>query len=184
MKELQFSDLSNEKIVDLRNQFAFQAGHLDGALNLNPSNFNKYLSYFVGADEDFVVVTDDVAALEGLGDNSHIVGYLLAESLPEGALVGVETIPAEDFLALDTDYILLDVRTPDEITRPAPKKNLLNIPFEDLPDRLDDLDGSKRIYTLCGSGNRSTAAASYLLGQGFDVEVVEGGMKAIQAVSE
>ncbi|UUX33511.1 rhodanese-like domain-containing protein [Fundicoccus culcitae] len=183
MKELIFADVVDEKVIDVRTQTAFQAGHLKNALNLNPGNFKKYLDYFVGDDEKIVVVIDDVTVLDEISHDS-VIGYLMADSIPEDTLVGVETIPASEFLGLETDYILLDVRTPDEITRPAPEKNLLNIPFEDLPKRLNDLDQTKTIYTLCGSGNRSTAAASYLLTQGFDAQVIEGGMKAVQAVGE
>ena len=64
------------------------------------------------------------------------------------------------------DYILVDVRHPDEITRPAPEKNLVNIPFEDLVNDYQSLDTSKQIFTLCGSSNRSTAAASFLESKG------------------
>ncbi|HBY90755.1 MAG TPA: hypothetical protein DEO37_10005 [Aerococcaceae bacterium] len=36
------------------------------------------------------------------------------------------------------------------------------------------------MYTLCGSGNRGTAAASYLETLGFQPIIIDGGMKAIQ----
>lgn len=95
-----------------------------------------------------------------------------------------ESISASDFLHKSDDFILLDVRYPDEITRPAPEKNLVNIPFEELVDNHQSLDTSKQIYTPCGSGKRSTAAASFLESKGFDPKVIEGGMKAIQEIDK
>lgn len=57
-------------------------------------------------------------------------------------------ITAADFLQLpdDQDYVLLDLRHPDEITRPAPEKNLVNIPLEKLADNLEKLIATK-IFT-------------------------------------
>src|SRR5699024_7632047 len=86
------------------------------------------------------------------------------------------------FLAVQDDYILLDLRHPDEITRLAPEENLINIPLEDLPSTYQKLDKDQKIYTLCGSGNRATAAASFLANKGYKPVVIEGGMKAVQEV--
>ncbi|MGO4938207.1 rhodanese-like domain-containing protein [Fundicoccus sp. Sow4_H7] len=179
MQKLQFSDVTAEQVVDIRNQLAFQNGHLDGALNLIPRHFNQFLSTYVG-DEAVVVVTDDADALDELDSNEQIRGYLLAEEIPAEVLVQLQTISAADLLQSDDEFVLLDVRRPEDITRPAPEKNLVSIPFAELPGRLAEIDQALPIYTLCGTGNSATAVASYLVKHGFRAKVVEGGMKAVQ----
>ncbi|WP_277631413.1 rhodanese-like domain-containing protein [Atopococcus tabaci] len=191
MNKLNYSEIKDQQLVDSRLQHAFQAGHLKGSLNLNPSNFEKYAAVYLDADQPVVFVIsreqqaelDEMATLaEELGF-TQIDGFVLADELPQENLETTATIPAAAFLEKEDDYILLDVRHPDEITRPAPEKNLVNIPFEDLLHDHASLDSSKDIYTLCGSGNRSTAAASYLATKGFKPTVIEGGIKAVQEAS-
>lgn len=191
MKKLQLADYKNQRLIDVRSQHDYQKGHLKPSLNLNPGNFKKYVSYYVDTDEPilFIIGEENPEMLEELSEHvkslnfSKAEGYLLAEELPKEKLESLPTISVDTFQQLEEDYILLDVRHPDEITRPAPEKNLKNIPFEDLIDKTQTLSKNKTIYTLCGSGNRSTAAASYLKNQGFDTAVIEGGMKAVQEKS-
>lgn len=188
MKRLHFTDIQNQQLVDVRSQQDFQTGHIKGALNLNPGNYQKYAAIYLDAAQPivFLVETEDDTLLSDLVQASatlgydEVAGYLVMADVPEESLEKAATISAADFFQKE-DFILLDVRHPDEITRPAPEKNLVNIPFEDLVTAYKDLDENKTIYTLCGSGNRGTAAASYLLSKGLKPVVIEGGMKAIQA---
>ena len=188
MEHITYSTLKDHEglqFIDIRHQYDFQEGHLPGALNLIPDNFNKYAGYIIDEGTRLVFVTDPKSqeGLEEIDEDSvphSIQGYIMHEEIDPKELVTLATIKAGDFLQLSSDYILLDVRHPDEITRPAPKKNLLNIPYEDLPGKLDLLKTAPIIYTLCGSGNRSTSVASYLKSQGYPVAVIAGGIKAIQ----
>lgn len=192
MNKLDYTDITNQQLVDLRTQHGYQAGHVENSLNLNPGNFKKYASYFLDKNKPlvFIIGTEEEAKLEDIGTLAdaigftNVEGYLLIDEVPEEKLQQTETIPAEDFLNKEDEFILLDVRHPDEITRPAPEKNLVNIPFEDLVNQYETLDNGKQIYTLCGSGNRSTAAASFLKSKGIDSKVVEGGMKAVQEMNK
>ena len=169
MKKIFYEDINNQQLVDVRTQHGYQEGHIKNSLNLNPSNFKTYATYYLDVNQ--------------LGFNQRN-GYLLIDEVPKEDLQTTETIPAEDFLNKSDDFILLDVRHPDEITRLAPEKNLVNIPFEDLVNDYQSLDTSKQIFTLCGSGNRSTAAASFLESKGLNPKVIEGGMKAIQEIGK
>lgn len=192
MKKLNYEDVKDHNVIDVRSQHDYQTDHVKGSLNLNPGNFKKYGTYYFSSDDPivFVVENDEKVELENLAivaedlGFSKVEGYILAAEVPVDNLEKLETIPVKDFLNKENDYILLDVRHPDEITRPAPQENLVNIPFENLVKDYSLLDKDKEVYTLCGSGNRSTAAASYLLSKGFNPVVIEGGMKAVQEVSQ
>lgn len=190
MKKINFTEVTNQQLVDVRSQYDFQAGHLANSLNLNLGNFKKYATYYLKLNQPVVFIVND-AEQENLEELSNLAkelnftkadGYLAIDDVLKEELQTLATIPAEDFLNQKDDYILLDVRRPDEITRPAPEKNLVNLPFEELVTDYSTLDKDKIVYTLCGSGNRSTAAASYLLTKGFKPIVIDGGMKAVQTL--
>ena len=192
MRKINYKDITNQQLIDVRTQHGYQAGHIKNSLNLNPGNFKTYAPYYLDLNQPviFIVGSEEEAQLEELSEFADELGftqnngYLLIDEVPKENLQTTGTIPAEEFLNKNDDYILLDVRHPDEITRPAPEKNLVNIPFEDLVNDYQSLDTSKQIFTLCGSGNRSTAAASFLEAKGLNPKVIEGGMKAIQEVGK
>lgn len=54
----------------------------------------------------------------------------------------------------------------------------VHIPEDDLEDRLDELDRSRPVITVCRAGTRSDDAAEWLRGQGFDAQNLDGGMLA------
>ncbi|MEQ9461681.1 MAG: FAD-dependent oxidoreductase [Phycisphaeraceae bacterium] len=68
-----------------------------------------------------------------------------------------------------TPYQLVDVRTPSEVAK-APLRageHAINIPVDDLRDRLNELDPSKPTIVTCASGVRSHVAARLLAQHGF-----------------
>lgn len=192
MNKLTFTDLKEQQIIDTRSQHEYQAGHVEHSINLNPGNFKTYALDFLSTETPLVFATgqedeSEISELKELAEElgfTQVEGYLRIEDVPSDELQTTDTISAADFLAKEDEYILLDIRHPDEITRPAPEKNLVNIPLEELAETFETLDSNKQIYTLCGSGNRSTTAASYLADKGFKTAVVAGGMKAIQEESK
>ena len=53
-----------------------------------------------------------------------------------------------------------------------------NIPVDELPDRLGELQGSTQIAAICQSGHRSARAAEQLGATGIDAVSVAGGTSA------
>ncbi len=192
MKQLNYNDLQDIQLVDLRPQFAFQAGHIKNSLNLIPRNFETYSEYYLDKEKDLIFIVDqydqedlDEAIQIANEKRFNLLGYVLIENIPEEDLVTLDTATASKLLdQKEEDYILLDVRNADEITRPAPEKNLITIPLEELPAKLKELETDKKVYTLCGSGNRATAASSYLECKGYSTAVIEGGIQKVQEEQE
>lgn len=188
MKKIRFTDINDAQLIDVRSQTDYQAGHLKGSLNLNPGNYRKFARYYLNPNQPVVFLVNDeddeqfkeLSEISQALDIHTIAGYLVMKDIPEEECEKTATISAAEFLTKE-DFILLDVRNPAEITRPAPEKNLVTIPFEALVSRKEELDKNKTIYTLCGSGNRGTAAASYLTNHGYSPVVIAGGIGAIQA---
>jgi rhodanese-related sulfurtransferase len=72
---------------------------------------------------------------------------------------------------------LVDVRYENE-WRVGHIEDAVNIPEDDLADRVDELDRSRAVVTVCRAGTRSDDAAQWLRDQGFDAESLDGGMLA------
>ena len=75
----------------------------------------------------------------------------------------------------DKDFLLLDVRTPQENAVQSIEGSYL-IPLQELGHRMDELPKDKEIVVYCRIGNRSAYACSYLARMGFSVKNLEGGI--------
>ena len=63
-------------------------------------------------------------------------------------------------------YTLIDVRSKSE-TAGGMLENAVNIPVDELPNKINTLDNSKPIYAYCASGTRSGVAVNILKKNGF-----------------
>lgn len=189
MQKINYPTITNQQLVDIRFQHAYQAGHLEHSINLTPKNFKKLAPTLLIMDQPlvFVLSEEETTELPALGTLAkelgfqQLEGYLLITEVPNEALKTAKTIAASTFLEqTEDDYILLDVRDQSTVTIPAPDKNLVKLAIKDLADTYTQLDPNKTIYTLCGSGNSATTAASFLAEKGWQTAIIEGGAKAIQ----
>lgn len=76
------------------------------------------------------------------------------------------------------DYMLLDVRTPQEFRNGhIPGAVLLDIYDPEFKNKIEKLDKDKTYYVICRSGNRSGMACQVMHDMGFkDLYNLEGGM--------
>jgi uncharacterized membrane protein YdjX (TVP38/TMEM64 family)/rhodanese-related sulfurtransferase len=83
----------------------------------------------------------------------------------------------------DDAVLLLDVRpAADFIGEQGHIAGALNIPLEDLPQRLDEVGRDRPIMLVCRTDRRSAQAAALLAQHGYaDVQVVKNGMTAWNA---
>ena len=87
---------------------------------------------------------------------------------------------------LDSDTIVLDVRTEEEFYGPLGHiEGAMLIPIDDLADRLNELDSvkDKTIYVVCRSGNRSNRGKDILNANDFTAVNIDGGMLAWDALT-
>ena len=88
--------------------------------------------------------------------------------------VPTRTVTADDLAGVWPGVALVDVRSREEHAV-ASIPGSINIPLDELPSRLKDVPNTT-VYLLCGSGKRSSQAATLLSGQGYDVVNVAGGI--------
>jgi rhodanese-related sulfurtransferase len=74
-------------------------------------------------------------------------------------------------------FQVVDVRYPNE-WEAGHIDGAVHIPGDYIFDRVDELDRSRPVVTVCRSGSRSAEAAEDLASEGFDVQNLEGGMDA------
>ncbi|MCE1189052.1 MAG: rhodanese-like domain-containing protein [Ignavibacteria bacterium] len=97
---------------------------------------------------------------------------------------GVQDISVAELknrLGTDTNLVLIDVRTLEEVQGPMKKlPQAIHIPLNEIEKRVAELEKykNKEIAVICRSGNRSRAASKILLEHGFTVKNVSGGMLA------
>ncbi|MDR0298002.1 MAG: FAD-dependent oxidoreductase, partial [Streptococcaceae bacterium] len=84
---------------------------------------------------------------------------------------------------LDKGKILLDVRNPDELAHGA-FKNSLNIPLDELRERLDMLDKNQAYIISCQSGLRAYNAEHLLKQNGFKVENLDGAYSLYSSMTD
>ncbi|MDB5968458.1 MAG: sulfurtransferase [Hydrocarboniphaga sp.] len=91
----------------------------------------------------------------------------------------MRTLSPNDFKTLVAGgAVLLDVRLPEELAIAA-LPGAVNIPLNDLPERIGELNPKAPIAVLCHHGVRSERAARFLERSGFgDVSHLAGGIDA------
>ena len=114
-----------------------------------------------------------------------VINVSFAQTVP------VKNINVEQFknqISNDSNLVILDVRTPEELTGPLGKiEGVINIPVQELEKRIGELDKYKerQIAVICRTGHRSNIGTGILLKHGFkEVENVEGGMTAYREMNK
>jgi len=94
--------------------------------------------------------------------------------------IGASLISADQFVALFNggETVLLDIRYPFE-TRLWGMSFAVEIPLNELPDRLAELPKEKTIVCTCPLDIRSNIACQFLLQQGFAAKILHGGLLAL-----
>lgn len=112
-------------------------------------------------------------------DPVNMAGFII-DNIAKG-LVRQWYAEEADALPRDGSVILLDVRTAEEYAH-GHIDGFINIPVDELRDRLTELDRKKPVYIICQSGLRSYIADRILTGYGFDCYNFAGGFRFYAAV--
>lgn len=179
-------------VLDCRDPEAFGGGHIPGALSVGlGSAFSTWAGTVLPGDASVVLVLDGPQDLWDACWQLLRIGY----ELPLGWLGGgmrawraaakpLELLPQwtvwelERQIDVGRGVRVLDVRQPAE-WRSGHVPTAIHIPGGELPSRLDDVPDSGPLAVICGSGYRSSVAASLLRRHGRkDVFNVLGGMTA------
>jgi len=99
----------------------------------------------------------------------------------KAAVPSVSAEQVQKDIAAKKDFIILDVRTPEEFDGPLGHiPGAMQIPVQQLEERIAELDSlkNKEFLVYCRSGHRSLRGTKILLKHGFKATNMLGGMKA------
>ncbi len=113
-------------------------------------------------------------------DPVNMAGFMI-DNIKNGILKQwhLEDLPE---LAADEGVTLLDTRTVGEYDR-GHIDGFVNIPVDELRERLDELDIEKPVYVICQSGLRSYIATRILEGNGYTAFNFSGGFRFYDTVT-
>ncbi len=175
-------------VLDLRSPEAFGGAHIRGALNIGEGqNLSLWAGWLIDAGKRIVLAGehgDSEESRRGLVrvGLDRVEGFL-AGGMSAWIAAGLEFAhirqrSVHDVAGCATGAVVLDVRSDSE-WRDGHIANAHHIMLGDLTRRLDELPRDRPLITICGSGYRSSIAASILARHGFsDVSSMNGGMAA------
>jgi hydroxyacylglutathione hydrolase len=173
-----------ELVIDTRPCQDYAAQYIPGTLNIpcTSDQFSTYAGWYVDYDRPTYLVAADsevsrlVNALRAIGVD-NIPGYFTPEviELNTKQLNRIDPKTAAQYLA--GGAVILDVRGQNERAQYYIPGSV-SIPMGYIRDYLSALSKDQPIITQCGSGTRSQIVASLLLGEGYDVANLDGGIEA------
>ncbi len=112
-------------------------------------------------------------------DPVNMAGFMI-ENIANGIVKQFHWDEVAD-LPRDGSVTLLDARTPREYAR-GHADGFINIPVDELRDRISELNPNKPAYVMCQSGIRSYISCRILTQNGFDVYNFSGGYRFYASV--
>lgn len=180
-------------IVDLRRSEAFGGAHIPGAINLGAGPaFGFWAGWVVPYERGIYLVGDEESTLEDTRRALIRVGLDGIEGFLEGGMrawiesgyehCGVaQTSVSELHEKLPQRPFVLDVRSEAE-WQCGHIEAAHHVYAGEITQRLPEIPRDRRIHVICGTGYRSSMAASVLLREGYrDLVNVIGGMTAWNA---
>lgn len=181
-------------VLDTRDEDAFGAGHVPGAINIGlGGQFATWAATIIGLDAEIIIVADDEQRVEesrlrlarvGI---ERVTGYLQGgvaawwdagltlASVPQLSVDGLaELLSTDDRPPMN----LVDVRRPLEWAA-GYIPGAIHKPLDGLPAFATGLDPSRSVVVYCKAGYRSSLASSLLRRAGFHSVInVSGGFDA------
>lgn len=174
-------------VVDLRRPESFGGAHIQGAINIGAGqNLSLWAGWMLDSGKRILLVNDkgdDEASRRALTrvGLDKIEGFLL-KGMPTWIDAGFDfarttQLSTDEVLNRKDAALVVDVRSDNEWSG-AHIEGARHIMLGDLPTRVVELPRDRPLITVCGSGYRSSIAASLLAQHGFDVSSMDGGMTA------
>jgi hydroxyacylglutathione hydrolase len=181
-----------ELFIDLRSPSVYWESHLAGSLNIPlEKSFCNWVGSVLDADIPIGLVAECQSQLDDAEKQLCLIGFdqvvskLIWNEKELMRQYAIATQPTVDVKSLfdkiqqpGSSVFVLDVRTPVEWTS-AHIAGAHHMELARLVHEIDSLPSEQTLYTICGSGLRSSVAVSLLRRRGYTHAVsVHGGMAA------
>lgn len=181
-------------VLDVRSETSFGAAHIPGSLFIAESSVASYAGWFMDPDKPFIIVTDGNPADTRL--TLLRMGFFRGEGYLAGGMhswftegkrsSSINMVIVENFcrkIDEGDELWILDVRSREELESDGAIPGAVNIPIKEFTKRSGEIPKGENIHIFCGSGLRSTTAASLLKRQGHErLSVILGGFSGWNSV--
>lgn len=171
-----YGDIMTIKVLYNKNNL-----HILGAQIIGTKGVDKRIDVFATAMRAQLKATELVnldlsyaPPYSSAKDPVNMVGYII-ENIEHGLVKQFHFEELEQ-IKKNHEVILLDTRTPFEYVR-GHLEGFINIPIDELRQRLGELSSHKTIYVMCQSGMRSYLACRILSQNGFHCYNFSGGYR-------
>ncbi|HUS06474.1 MAG TPA: MBL fold metallo-hydrolase [Bryobacteraceae bacterium] len=186
----ELADTLEAVIIDLRRPEAFGGAHIPKSLNIGAGqNLSMWAGWVVAYDRPILLVGNDGTDLEAARRSLIRVGLDDVRGYLKGGMAAwieagfeQEYLPQQSVRELADQLaerpFVLDVRSQGEWNS-GHIAGATHIPGGELPKRTHDVPQDRPVHVVCGSGYRSSIAASVLARAGFQHIInIAGGMGA------
>ncbi|HET7637350.1 MAG TPA: MBL fold metallo-hydrolase [Ktedonobacteraceae bacterium] len=178
------------QVIDTRTPRHFGDGHIPGAFHvfLRGSSFATRVGFITSPETRLLLVVKDEHDLHDALEQLSVVGFDQVVGYLAGGIEAWQEVdlPVQTLDQLDVETLhssqhnlkILDVRDPGEWNE-GHIRGARHMPYYSVDQRHADLDPSRPLAVMCGSGQRSSLACSILQRHGFtSLFNVIGGMDA------
>jgi hydroxyacylglutathione hydrolase len=174
-------------ILDVRDPLSFGAAHVPRSLSIWPAGLASYAGWYLPYDRPLLLVVDEEHLAEavrtlsrlGLSADGYLSDGLLAwhrAGRESWSIPMVTTQALCERLDRHQEAWILDVRSQEELAETR-ISGAHHVHLTQLPGRMEEVPRSVPVYIFCGSGLRSTIAASLLrIGGWQNLAIVLGGL--------
>lgn len=175
----------NSKNVILKLIGDKKTGRILGAQGIGEGTVDKFIDiiasfiYLGGTVDQLSKVDLAYSPPYSMALSSVIVTANVLKNKIQGKLYGINPKELHERIKKkDNNILLIDVRTePEFIIGAIPGS--INIPLNELMEKVDSLDKEKEIILICGLGRRAYQAYTRLKSLGFkNIKILDGGIKA------
>lgn len=177
-------------VIDIREVEQYNQGHIEGSAKGSCDDHAKEKILpkmptsvsIVLVDEGGIKAAENAPMMAEMGlDVAYLEGGI--QSWDKGLVQSTydQKISPDSLwekLESNQNFFLLDVREPEEVVETAISTSV-NIPLGELydSDRISEIPKDKPIVLICASGNRAVIASFALANEGYDYQILDGGMK-------
>ena len=173
--------------INLKLLFSPDNGKILGAQAVGKDGIDKRIDVLAVAQRAGMTVYDlqdlELTYAPPFGSAKDIINQ--AGFVASNALKGdVRICHSDEISAPSSQQCVLDVRNPAELERLGAIPNAINIPVDQLRDRLDELPKDQEILVYCMVGLRGNVAYKQLVHNGFTAKNLTGGYKTWSDVTQ
>ena len=112
----------------------------------------------------------------------YLITILILQNTISCSQINYNEIDYNFFLNFESNKVLIDVRTAEEISRKSIEGSIqIDFYTNNFYEKLLNLDKNKNIFILCRSGRRSGLAAKFLNENGYSkIYNIKGGINSIK----